>query len=879
MPPDRLAGSRTRRLRRHLDARLRRHRDAARATATCIDAHSNTGARDEHRREPDLVPSRLPRAEHGRRHGLLVVADRRAPRLPAASRDGECERRARRRRAALLLTPELDDRLLQGGDARRRTGAARPSTRAANGYVRSEGAGVVVLKPLAQALADGDPIYAVIRGTAVNQDGRTTGLTVPSARAQAGDAARRARARGCRAARRCSTSRRTAPGRRSATRSRRARIGAVLATGRAAGRPLPRSARSRRTSATSRRRRDRRPDQGRARARAPARSRRASTSRAEPGDRLRRLRLRVVDGPSRGRRRTAPAMAGVNSFGFGGTNAHVVLRGAPPAPAHGRVADGGERPPQLLHALRAQRGGAARARAALPRARVAATTRRRSATSATAAAAARASRASPRRRRDDARRSSPTRSTRSSPASSGRAVAAGRAARGHQASSRSSSPAWARSGGAWAASSCATSPCSARRSKSATRVLAPVAGWSLLEELGRDEATLASRDADLAQVDELRDPGRARRAVARVGHHARRSRRPQRRRDGRRVCRRRAEPRGRRARRLPPRPPAGTARPARAGCSPSASRRKTRSRCSPASTELVSLAAVNARRGVTLSGDARDAPAHRRRSSSERRLRAHAAGAVPYHSAEDGRDPRRALVVARDARAADGTVPMVSIVTGQRSTAPSSTPTTGGATCASRCSSGTASPSWPARRHPAFLEVGPHPVLAASVNECLRAAGTGGHGLRLAAPQGGRARDDAPRTRRVVHHRPQARLAHGASAAGSTSRSRPTRSSATATGSRLRRATPANRRTLHASRGPRTIRSSAGRFARHDRVGIDARRRARSSFSKTTSCRGRWLSGRRVHRDCTVRSGATFPQSRAHHSRSRISQRAHHRGA
>lgn len=51
----------------------------------------------------------------------------------------------------------------------------------ANGYVRSEGAGIVVLKPLSKALTDGDPIYAVIRGSAVNNDGRTSGyMTTPS---------------------------------------------------------------------------------------------------------------------------------------------------------------------------------------------------------------------------------------------------------------------------------------------------------------------------------------------------------------------------------------------------------------------------------------------------------------------------------------------------------------------------------------------------------------------------------------------------------------------------------------------------------------------------------------------------------------------------
>ena len=50
----------------------------------------------------------------------------------------------------------------------------------ANGYVRSEGAGVVILKPLSQALKDRDSIYATIIGSAVNQDGRTTGISMPN---------------------------------------------------------------------------------------------------------------------------------------------------------------------------------------------------------------------------------------------------------------------------------------------------------------------------------------------------------------------------------------------------------------------------------------------------------------------------------------------------------------------------------------------------------------------------------------------------------------------------------------------------------------------------------------------------------------------------
>ena len=55
---------------------------------------------------------------------------------------------------------------------------------AANGYVRGEGCGIVVLKRLAEAAADGDRIWAVIRATALNQDGASPGLTVPSGPAQ-----------------------------------------------------------------------------------------------------------------------------------------------------------------------------------------------------------------------------------------------------------------------------------------------------------------------------------------------------------------------------------------------------------------------------------------------------------------------------------------------------------------------------------------------------------------------------------------------------------------------------------------------------------------------------------------------------------------------
>jgi acyl transferase domain-containing protein/NADPH:quinone reductase-like Zn-dependent oxidoreductase/NAD(P)-dependent dehydrogenase (short-subunit alcohol dehydrogenase family)/acyl carrier protein len=60
----------------------------------------------------------------------------------------------------------------------------RPFDAHANGFVRGEGAGLVVLKPLVHALRDGDRIYCVIRGSATNNDGATNGLTAPSPAAQ-----------------------------------------------------------------------------------------------------------------------------------------------------------------------------------------------------------------------------------------------------------------------------------------------------------------------------------------------------------------------------------------------------------------------------------------------------------------------------------------------------------------------------------------------------------------------------------------------------------------------------------------------------------------------------------------------------------------------
>jgi acyl transferase domain-containing protein/acyl carrier protein len=83
----------------------------------------------------------------------------------------------------LILSPAIAINFTKAG-AMAPDGRCKAFDARANGYVRSEGAGVVVLKPLSRALADGDPIYAVIRGSAVNQDGRSNGLMAPNPLAQ-----------------------------------------------------------------------------------------------------------------------------------------------------------------------------------------------------------------------------------------------------------------------------------------------------------------------------------------------------------------------------------------------------------------------------------------------------------------------------------------------------------------------------------------------------------------------------------------------------------------------------------------------------------------------------------------------------------------------
>ena len=83
----------------------------------------------------------------------------------------------------VILSPDVSINFSQG-KMLSPDGNCKTFDEKANGYVRGEGCGIVVLKRLSDAIADGDLIHAVIRGSAVNQDGASSGLTVPNGPAQ-----------------------------------------------------------------------------------------------------------------------------------------------------------------------------------------------------------------------------------------------------------------------------------------------------------------------------------------------------------------------------------------------------------------------------------------------------------------------------------------------------------------------------------------------------------------------------------------------------------------------------------------------------------------------------------------------------------------------
>jgi amino acid adenylation domain-containing protein len=227
----------------------------------------------------------------------------------------------------LVLSPELTIGFCKASmispDGRCRAFDAR-----ANGYVRSEGAGVVFLKTLDRALEENDPIYAVIRGTAVNEDGRTAGISLPSGESQEELLRHALRDAGLPA---------TA-----------VQYVEAHGTGTAAGDPVEAGALGRVYGA------GRSPDDpcligsaktnvghleagagitGLIKAALALRHRRIPASlhfeQANPEIPLDDLGLRVATRLEPWPERPGPAIAGVNAFGFGGSNAHVLLEEPP----------------------------------------------------------------------------------------------------------------------------------------------------------------------------------------------------------------------------------------------------------------------------------------------------------------------------------------------------------------------------------------------------------------------------------------------------------------------------------------------------------------------------------------------------------------------
>lgn len=83
-----------------------------------------------------------------------------------------------------VIANALGHRALRSGGVLAGDGRCKTFDERADGYARAEGAGVVVLKRLSDATRDGDTVHAVIRGSAIGQDGESAGLTAPNGAAQ-----------------------------------------------------------------------------------------------------------------------------------------------------------------------------------------------------------------------------------------------------------------------------------------------------------------------------------------------------------------------------------------------------------------------------------------------------------------------------------------------------------------------------------------------------------------------------------------------------------------------------------------------------------------------------------------------------------------------
>ena len=228
-------------------------------------------------------------------------------------------------------------------------GRCKSFAAAADGYVRSEGAGMVLLKRLSDALRHGDPVQAVIRGTAVNSDGRSHGLSAPSQRAQA-HCVRQAYDRAGLDPSACLYVEAHGTGTRQGDPIELRALGSVLGEGRAPERPcrvgsVKTNLGHGETAAGI---------TGLIKAALCVRARQLPPSlhcdTPNPAIDFEGLGLQVQTRLEPFPELDGPAVLGVSSFGFGGTNAHVVLTDPPRFPA----APARQEPPLQLLCLSAR---------------------------------------------------------------------------------------------------------------------------------------------------------------------------------------------------------------------------------------------------------------------------------------------------------------------------------------------------------------------------------------------------------------------------------------------------------------------------------------------------------------------------------------------
>ena len=230
----------------------------------------------------------------------------------------------------LILSPELTIAFSQAG-MMAADGRCKTFDAAADGYVRSEGCGIIVLQRLSDALASGAPILAVIRGSAVNHDGLSNGLTAPSGSAQQ-DVIQQALRQARLTPEQIGYVEAHGTGTPLGDPIELSALKAVLSTGRAPGqRCLIGSAKS---------------NIGHLEAAAGIAGLMKTVlalghGEVPPQVHLRELNPHIVLDADRFQIPTVPLpwpqapgtrLAGVSAFGFGGTNAHVILGEAPPRP-------------------------------------------------------------------------------------------------------------------------------------------------------------------------------------------------------------------------------------------------------------------------------------------------------------------------------------------------------------------------------------------------------------------------------------------------------------------------------------------------------------------------------------------------------------------